>query len=365
MFFIKTLPFLNALTLLFAKDFIIDNSRIEPLIHEASLGQTVTFSCNSGGRVTWTHNGGDLPQGRSSHGPRNSLQIVKVILRDAGTYECSGGTLDPNKRFIASGELRVYDGTKITPTKEKVFEGGDGYFKCYSVTMPQWLFNDQSLPSNAVLDNVYLRIHEATLENTGCYECIGTTEHGHQFRARGELKVLLRDNYKLSPSSQKVFIGQSVNFHCLSDMPVEWSFMNGPLPRNVKVQQKKATNLYLLSIKSVLKSNAGSYQCEGTDREGGYSFYAESELLILGECPKPDLSLSIVNISSTAVGAITKFHCEGGFELHGSSMRECLSNGDWSGDRPYCRQIVSKMQHFKYTSILTCLFLLTPCTITS
>ena len=40
--------------------------------------------------------------------------------------------------------------------------------------------------------------------------------------------------------------------------------------------------------------------------------------------------------NETACGAVTSFACDLGFTLSGSSERECLSDGNWSGNDATC-----------------------------
>ena len=43
-----------------------------------------------------------------------------------------------------------------------------------------------------------------------------------------------------------------------------------------------------------------------------------------------------MNISGTSVGDEATFACDDGLILIGPATRECLANGMWSGDTPYC-----------------------------
>ena len=43
-----------------------------------------------------------------------------------------------------------------------------------------------------------------------------------------------------------------------------------------------------------------------------------------------------MNISGTSVGDEATFACDDGLTLMGSATRECLANGMWSGETPYC-----------------------------
>ena len=43
-----------------------------------------------------------------------------------------------------------------------------------------------------------------------------------------------------------------------------------------------------------------------------------------------------VNIESTRYQGIAKYECNTGYELSGSDVRKCQSNGHWSGSPPQC-----------------------------
>ena len=43
-----------------------------------------------------------------------------------------------------------------------------------------------------------------------------------------------------------------------------------------------------------------------------------------------------VMFESTAVGTIASYFCDSGYDLQGTSQRECLSSGMWYGDEPTC-----------------------------
>ena len=45
-----------------------------------------------------------------------------------------------------------------------------------------------------------------------------------------------------------------------------------------------------------------------------------------------------VSVSGVRVGSIATYKCDDGFLLVGTTTRECLSNGHWSGNAPICNR---------------------------
>ncbi len=54
---------------------------------------------------------------------------------------------------------------------------------------------------------------------------------------------------------------QTVKFYCESDEEVEWKFLGGIIPTNVKLGRRKKQNLSWLRIENVAIGNAGIYMC--------------------------------------------------------------------------------------------------------
>ena len=58
--------------------------------------------------------------------------------------------------------------------------------------------------------------------------------------------------------------------------------------------------------------------------------------LIVDECPTVQLNYGEVKISGTKVGDIAQLGCLTGFLLSGSQELQCLTTGNWSGNKPEC-----------------------------
>jgi len=76
----------------------------------------------------------------------------------------------------------------------------------------------------------------------------------------------------------------SVRFDCYSITSIEWTFENGPLPKNVVRGKESEDHFYSLKIRKVTLKNEGKYVCnsgsiivgEGTlivNGNGSYNFH--------------------------------------------------------------------------------------------
>lgn len=61
-------------------------------------------------------------------------------------------------------------------------------------------------------------------------------------------------------------------------------------------------------------------------------------------CGRPETKddKTIVEGSSRHVGGKASYACSHGYELVGDEVRTCQSNGEWSGEIPYCRREFSR-----------------------
>ena len=60
-------------------------------------------------------------------------------------------------------------------------------------------------------------------------------------------------------------------------------------------------------------------------------------------------------VAGTIEGSSVKFQCNHGYALRGESKRECLPNGEWSGQAPSCKRkppLFLYKQLFQITGVL-------------
>ena len=44
----------------------------------------------------------------------------------------------------------------------------------------------------------------------------------------------------------------------------------------------------------------------------------------------------LVDFQSTSLMSVAQYTCDDGFDLMGDLARECMANGEWSGEAPLC-----------------------------
>ena len=52
-----------------------------------------------------------------------------------------------------------------------------------------------------------------------------------------------------------------------------------------------------------------------------------------------DIRNGRVDLTGTSVGSTATYSCNQGFALIGGATRTCQSNGEWSGEEPFCGRI--------------------------
>ena len=51
-----------------------------------------------------------------------------------------------------------------------------------------------------------------------------------------------------------------------------------------------------------------------------------------------DPDYGYVKTNGREVGCVANYYCHDGYKLYGNSVRKCLYNGYWSGDKPKCKR---------------------------
>ena len=67
-------------------------------------------------------------------------------------------------------------------------------------------------------------------------------------------------------------------------------------------------------------------------------------LCITDECSRPAVKDGMVKIFGKDIHAFAQYKCNPSYLLKGSSFRQCLLHGEWSGNQPVC--------HRKFTNLL-------------
>lgn len=48
-----------------------------------------------------------------------------------------------------------------------------------------------------------------------------------------------------------------------------------------------------------------------------------------------------VRLTGTTVGSTARYVCVSGYQIIGNSVRVCQPNGEWSGEEPICRRMLT------------------------
>lgn len=88
----------------------------------------------------------------------------------------------------------------------------------------------------------------------------------------------------LRPSLKSAIVGESVSFHCDSDISVLWHFNGGSLPPNahLRIPEKDENSHEVLDIFNVNMKNAGIYSCHAVGA-GMETVQSEGVLMVQGK----------------------------------------------------------------------------------
>ena len=258
---------------------ISDQNRIYPKLVKVEMGQQAKFKCISSTATEWHYNGRDMPVIETFQ--FNTITIYPVKLEHAGTYQCTGQTVE-RQYFTATATLVVFvhDNSKIEPSALYLMENEDGYFSCESSSLPRWFYDkgpDKKIPDGVREDENGNLLFEARKDISGEYTCEGNTEVGIPFIATTTLTVQpvpVQANERIRPHYQRVQSAKDAYFSCQSASTVSWRKDGALLPLNALVLQHNR-----LLIKKAIEISEGIYNCKGT-LEDGTEFLAQGRLEI-------------------------------------------------------------------------------------
>ena len=272
------------------------NDKLTPEVATVTLGQGVTFYCNSSSPVTWKHRG--FPLSQIPRNRRNiqlgslSVAVARVQLRDSGIYRCYGQTSgDYEDFFYAEGTLIVNDPSKVSPFRQNVYPGKYVCIYCESSIPPLWYFGHNPVLSDIGVtmaqchntNNLHvLEIKNVSYGDQGVYRCDGRNMAGDMYTGTSEIMVIKRLPYRITPSVKNARKGDKVKFYCFSHGPVKWTF-NGRRTLPPEVSLKNYSNKmgkYRLQIKHAKSYHQGIYMCEGKEVHGGSIFHASAILYV-------------------------------------------------------------------------------------
>ncbi len=92
------------------------------------------------------------------------------------------------------------------------------------------------------------------------------------------------DNSVISPPYLVTKNGNDVRYSCESDEEIQWYFNDNHLPSDsIRTDEAQQGNRKYLIVRSVTKSNAGLYRCEGRHPITKVYYYSQALLEISGD----------------------------------------------------------------------------------
>ena len=125
--------------------------------------------------------------------------------------------------------------------------------------------------------------------------------------------LLVKLHNKILPQYINAKIGDQIEFICNSDMPVEWFYNGGPLPKNAINGSLSRKSTHWLRIPYVKKTDSGNYICHGQNNK--VSFWDQGELVVSGKLIMTYITLSCNKNDALSVRDVPKRD-----ELSGNSL---------------------------------------------
>ncbi|XP_072048586.1 roundabout homolog 2-like [Amphiura filiformis] len=294
-------------------------------------GDTINIQCEVEGDprpvVTWSKQGGDLPQGRFTVMSDNSLRLFHIATQDEGIYICSAeniwGTNDIEAQLTVT--------TEPTFTKEPVDRtiklGETAVLNCRATGNPQpvifWqkenlelIFSSQN-GRFSVTEDGSLEIASVTVEDQGYYVCTAYSNVG-SVKARAFLRVILPPDHQrpaptgqpppiiqYGPSNQTLVIGTEAIFLCQAsgtpEPTIEWTNDGEPVEFSTQryVSRFSILESGALQVASLRQRDSGVYKCTARNENGETHWSATLDIIdneddgriketpSLGEYPNP------------------------------------------------------------------------------
>ena len=186
---------------------------------------------------------------------------------------------------IQLSTFSLLDNKKIYPTLHIADVMGSVTFECDSELTPMWRHNNASLSNSDkyVFNNNYLEITDIEINDKGYYECMGMSTFNLKFLAKGMLIVNISQivETKVYPNSIYAKLRDEVKFKCISNSPVQWTFLHGSLQKYSTQFYNDYANTGTLKMKLRKYEDFGMYACEGSDHNTFTTFYNVAEVRLL------------------------------------------------------------------------------------
>ncbi|XP_054273123.1 basement membrane-specific heparan sulfate proteoglycan core protein-like isoform X4 [Macrosteles quadrilineatus] len=260
---------------------------IQPSDYSGSTGETVRLECTASNprniRLQWSRQDGELSaNARDADG---IFTIYNPQPSDSGIYICaavdrSTGTplRETRARVNINQPQRPQPTISISPPRQTVSQGSVAELRCVASGPIQWSKAGDTMPPNAKVDGMILRIENVQVRDRGVYVC-QVDGPGGLNRITSILEVERREipEIELYPrASQTVNEGGSALFQCrvtkgIPEPTLHWSRVDGtPLSR--QVEQLPGG---VLRFNSATRADEGQYLCTADNPEGSATTVAE------------------------------------------------------------------------------------------
>ncbi|XP_068588665.1 basement membrane-specific heparan sulfate proteoglycan core protein isoform X2 [Cebidichthys violaceus] len=277
----------------------------QPDVEKVYTGESVSFECevklSSGWRYYWYKDGTQLPINNSS------FKIHNANLSNGGTYKCMAirdktmyNTQHSDGRILHVFEIPVPSLELITPWLD-VFPTESVKFSCGMDATADWKytwFKDQQLvqadnTASFDLDAATLSISSASASHHGQYSCLGkfksrpVTSNFSDGLTLDVYDTKPRVTLMQNPIHSVMHTEDSVSFSCHINVSSGWEY----LWFKDDSQLVKTGNNH--TIKSVARTNTGSYQCQAKRGRDTVFFSDQSQAVRLDveERPLADIIL--------------------------------------------------------------------------
>nr|XP_031291878.1 Fc receptor-like protein 4 [Camelus dromedarius] len=225
-------------------------------------GEIVNLTCNgfhlyAPEKVEWYH---------VSSRRRNSSETMGNILevRDSGEYRCRA----PGSFLSNPVQLIFHPGYFILQAPYSVFEGDELVLRCQKrgkekMTAVRYIWNGKVISNSSKSTDIL--IPQASLNNSGCYQCIGSLENAYVLKSNLRYiqiqELFSRPKVKITDSQPTE--GNSVNLSCETQLPLERpdTRLHFVFFRDNGVLLSNWSRSPELQIAAIWKEDSGSYWC--------------------------------------------------------------------------------------------------------
>uniref|UniRef100_W5MFK7 Peroxidasin like n=1 Tax=Lepisosteus oculatus TaxID=7918 RepID=W5MFK7_LEPOC len=271
------------------EEFNCERPRIisEPKDIDASMGNTVYFSCRAEGspkpEIIWIHNNTEIDMRvdiRLNLLEDGTLMIQNTRDSDQGTYQCMAKNVAGETK--TQGVVLRYFGTPnkpsfvIQPQNTEVLVGSSLTLECSATGDPQphvtWTRGNGSLLSNStqytITSSGGLFIQNVTLADHGEFICHASNSQD-SIQASASIIVQAPPRFTMVPRDQAVIEGHSVDFPCAAvgnpSPVIAWTKAGGQLLSDRRLSVLSSGTL---RISRVAPHDQGQYECQAVSVAG-------------------------------------------------------------------------------------------------